>query len=36
VGEAYLVFEVITSGRGQAENAVEAIEDAGYEVERVN
>ncbi|MFB6280091.1 MAG: hypothetical protein ABEK75_11355 [Salinibacter sp.] len=36
VGEAYLVFEVIPSGRGQAENAVEAIEDAGYEVERVN
>jgi threonine dehydratase len=36
VGEAYLVFEVITSGRGQAENTVEAIEDAGYGVERVN
>jgi len=36
VGEAYLVFEVITSGRGQAENAVEAIRDGGYDVERVN
>ena len=36
VGEAYLVFEVITSGRGQAQNAVAAIEDGGYEVERVN
>lgn len=36
VGEAYLVFEVITSGRGQAENAVEAIREGGYEVERVN
>ena len=36
VGEAYLVFEVITSGRGQAQNAVGAIEDGGYEVERVN
>ncbi len=36
VGEAYLVFEVITTGRGQAENTVEAIREAGYEVERVN
>jgi len=36
VGEAYLVFEVITSGRGQAENTVAAIEEGGYEVERVN
>lgn len=36
VGEAYLAFEVITSGRGQAENAVDAIEDAGYVVERIN
>jgi threonine dehydratase len=36
VGEAYLVFEVITSGRGQAENTIAAIEDDGYEVERVN
>lgn len=36
VGEAYLVFEVVTSGRGQAENAVAAIQEAGYQVERVN
>lgn len=36
VGEAFLVFEVITSGRGQAVNTVESIRDAGYEVERVN
>ena len=36
VGEAYLVFEVITSGRGQAENTVAAIEEGGYAVERVN
>jgi threonine dehydratase len=36
VGEAYLVFQVVTSGRGQAENVVAAIEDGGYEVERVN
>ena len=36
VGEAYLVFEVITSGRGQAENTVAAIEEGGYAVERVH
>ena len=36
VGEAYLVFEVITSGRGQAENMISAIEEGGYDVERVN
>jgi len=36
VGEAYLVFEVITSGRGQARNTVAAIEAGGYDVERVN
>ncbi len=36
VGEAYLVFQVETSGRGHAENVVAAIEDCGYEVERVN
>lgn len=36
VGEAYLVFEVVTSGRGQAVNTVESIREAGYEVERVN
>jgi len=36
VGKAYLVFEVITSGRGQARNTVAAIEAGGYDVERVN
>jgi threonine dehydratase len=36
VGEAYLVFQVVTSGRGQAENVVAAVEDGGYAVERVN
>ena len=36
VGEAYLVFEVVTSGRGQAENTIAAIEDGGYDVKRVN
>ena len=36
VGEAYLVFEVITSGRGQAQNTIAAIEAGGYDVERVN
>ncbi|WP_251341857.1 threonine ammonia-lyase [Haloplanus halophilus] len=36
VGDAYLVFQVVTSGEGHAENVVSAIEDAGYEVERVN
>ncbi len=36
VGEAFLVFQVVTSGRGQAENAIAAIEAGGYEVERIN
>jgi threonine dehydratase len=36
VGEAFLVFQVVTSGRGQAENVIAAIEDGGYAVERVN
>jgi threonine dehydratase len=36
VGDAYLVFQVVTSGQGHAENVMGAIEDAGYEVERVN
>jgi len=35
VGEAFLVFQVITSGRGQADNVIAAIEDGGYPVERV-
>ncbi|NHN60752.1 MULTISPECIES: threonine ammonia-lyase [Halorussus] len=35
VGEAYLVFQVVTSGRGHAENIIERVRDAGYEVERV-
>jgi threonine dehydratase len=36
VGEAYLVFQVVTSGEGHAANVRAAIEAAGYEVERVN
>ena len=35
VGEAYLVFQVVTSGRGHAEKIIEEVRDAGYEVERV-
>jgi threonine dehydratase len=36
VGDAYLVFQVVTSGESHATNVMGAIEDAGYEVERVN
>ncbi|MFB6256085.1 MAG: threonine ammonia-lyase [Haloplanus sp.] len=36
VGDAYLVFQVITSGENHAKSVVTAIENAGYEVERVN
>ncbi|PSP74903.1 threonine ammonia-lyase [Halobacteriales archaeon QS_1_68_20] len=36
VGEAYLVFELETSGRGQAGNVLDAVRAGGYEVERVN
>jgi len=36
VGDAYLVFQVVTSGESHAKNVMDAIEDAGYEVERVN
>ncbi|WP_135854728.1 threonine ammonia-lyase [Halorussus salinus] len=35
VGEAYLVFQVVTSGTGHAENIMAKVRDAGYEVERV-
>ncbi|MFC4448474.1 threonine ammonia-lyase [Halorussus aquaticus] len=35
VGEAYLVFQVVTSGTGHAEKIIEKVRDAGYEVERV-
>jgi threonine dehydratase len=35
VGEAYLVFQIVTSGTGHAENIMEKVRDAGYEVERV-
>ncbi|WP_435180577.1 threonine ammonia-lyase [Halorussus sp. AFM4] len=35
VGEAYLVFQVVTSGRGHAEKIIAEVRDAGYEVERV-
>jgi threonine dehydratase len=34
IGEAYLIFEVVTAGREHAENIVSSIESAGYEVER--
>lgn len=36
VGEAYLVFEVVTTGDRQAVQIVDAIEDAGYYVTREN
>jgi threonine dehydratase len=36
VGDAYLVFRVITSGESHARSVMSAIEDAGYDVERVN
>ena len=36
VGDAYLVFQVIASGENHANAVMAAIEDAGYEVERVN
>jgi threonine dehydratase len=36
VGDAYLVFQVVTSGENHAKTVIESIEDAGYEVERVN
>ncbi|WP_247730574.1 threonine ammonia-lyase [Halovivax limisalsi] len=36
VGEAYLVFQVVTSGSDHARSVIEAIEDRGYEVERVH
>jgi threonine dehydratase len=36
VGDAYLVFQVVTSGQGHAENVIAAVESMGYEVERVN
>ena len=35
VGEAYLVFQVVTSGSGHAESIIETVREAGYEVERV-
>jgi len=36
VGDAYLVFQVVTSGENHAKSVMESIEEAGYEVERVN
>ncbi|MEF8841189.1 MAG: threonine ammonia-lyase [Haloarculaceae archaeon] len=36
VGEAYLVFQVETTGAGHAANIVDSIADHGYEVEVVN
>ncbi|WP_248909002.1 threonine ammonia-lyase [Halocatena marina] len=35
VGEAYLVFQIVTSGSGHASNIIAAIEDRGYAVEQV-
>ncbi|WP_430504922.1 threonine ammonia-lyase [Haloparvum sp. PAK95] len=35
IGEAYLVFEVVASGREHTEDVLRSIEDAGYEVERL-
>jgi threonine dehydratase len=35
VGEAYLVFQVVTNGSGHAEKIIEKVRDTGYEVERV-
>ncbi|MFB6280878.1 MAG: ACT domain-containing protein, partial [Haloferacaceae archaeon] len=36
VGEAYLVFDAVTAGAEHAASVIEAVEDAGYEVARVN
>ena len=36
VGEAYLVFEVVTSGTGHAKAVTDALKSTGYEAERVN
>ena len=36
VGEAYLVFQIVTGGSEHARAVIEAIESAGYEVTRVN
>ncbi|QLG28292.1 threonine ammonia-lyase [Halorarum halophilum] len=36
VGEAYLVFRVVTSGREHANQVLSAVREGGYEVERVN
>jgi len=35
VGEAYLVFQVVTNGTGHARTIVQSVREAGYEVERV-
>jgi threonine dehydratase len=36
VGEAYLVFQIVTSGSGHAANIISTIEDHGYSVEQMN
>jgi threonine dehydratase len=36
VGEAYLVFEVLTSGTEHAARITASVEEAGYEVRRMN
>jgi threonine dehydratase len=35
VGEAYLVFEVVTSGQTHAESVIGSLEEAGYDTERM-
>jgi threonine dehydratase len=36
VGEAYLVFQIVTSGAGHAANIISTIENHGYSVEQMN
>lgn len=36
VGEAYLVFRIVTSGSGHATNIISAIEERGYSVEQMD
>ena len=36
VGDAYLVFQIVTSGASHADEIIRSIRDAGYEVEREN
>lgn len=36
VGEAYLVYQIVTSGESHASTIIEGIEEHGYSVERIN